>query len=88
MRNQRKHQRTMLSVQFKIWHDSFGEALVKTGNISDGGVYLVAGGADVEIPPVGTIIQGQVQGLMSDAPKVAMEVVRVETVGVGLKFVE
>lgn len=83
--NQRRHQRTNLRCKFKIWHDSIGEAIVSTRDISDGGVFLIT--ADVPVPPAGTVLRGQVQGLMSDAPIVVMEVVRVESTGIGLRFV-
>jgi hypothetical protein len=33
-------------------------------------------------------VSGQVQGLMEDAPILQMEVVRVEPVGVGLRFLQ
>lgn len=83
--NQRRYQRTPLRCKFKIWHDSIGEAIVTTRDISDGGVFLIT--ADVPIPPTGSVIRGQVQGLMSDAPIVVMEVVRVESSGIGLRFI-
>lgn len=88
MSNQRKHQRTPLKVKFKIWHDSFGEALVTTRDVSEGGVFLITEKTDVEIPATGTIIQGQVQDVMDDPPLVVMEVVRIEPMGVGLKFIQ
>lgn len=88
MSNQRKHQRTALKVKFKIWHDSFGEALVMTRDVSDGGVFLITEKTEVDIPPAGTIIQGQVQDVMEDPPLVVMEVVRIEPMGVGLRFIE
>lgn len=83
--NQRKHLRTPLKVKFKIWHDSVGEMLVATRDVSDGGVFLVINQLEA-IPPVGTELFGQVQGLMADAPIVRMKVVRVEPMGVGLRF--
>ena len=83
--NQRQHQRTPLRCKIKIWHDSIGEAVVTTRDISDGGLFLIMD--DVQVPPVGSILKGQVQGLMSDAPVVAMEIVRVEPGGIGLKFI-
>jgi len=84
-KNKRQHIRTPLQCKIKISHESFGEAIVKTLDISDGGVF-VALDPD-KIPPVGTIITGQVQGLMDDAPILKMEVMRVEGNGVGLRFI-
>jgi hypothetical protein len=40
-----------------------------------------------QIPPVGSVVTGQVQGMMEDAPTLDMEVVRVEPSGVGLTFI-
>lgn len=85
MSNKRRHQRTNLRCKFKIWNDSIGEVLVTTRDISDGGVFLILD-SSVELP-LGTRVTGQVQGLMADAPVVAMEVVRMEASGVGLKFI-
>ncbi len=84
-KNQRIHQRTNLRVKVKIWHDSIGEAVVTTRDISDGGLFLLI--EDVRVPPVGSVLKGQVQGLMQDAPIVVMEIVRVEAGGIGLKFI-
>ena len=86
--NQRKHERTPLRVQFKIWHPSFGEAMVETRDVSEGGVFLITDSSTVEIPESGTVMKGQVQGVMDDAPVVTMEIVRIEPQGVGLKFIE
>lgn len=83
--NQRRHQRTALRCKFKIWHDSIGELMVTTRDISDGGLFLIMD--EVNIPPIGSILRGQVQGLMEDAPVVVMEVVRVEPGGIGLRFI-
>jgi len=82
----RRHTRTPFVCRIKIIHESVGELLVKTRDISDGGVFVVL--EPEHIPPIGTQVRGQVQGLMEDAPVLAMEVVRVESGGVGLRFVE
>ena len=86
--NQRKHQRTPLKVQFKIWHDSFGEAMVLTRDVSEGGVFLITDSVDVDLPEIGTVLKGQVQNVMDDPPLVTMEIVRMEPVGIGLRFIE
>lgn len=84
-KEKRRHIRTPLQCRIKIAHDSVGEMVVKTRDISDGGVFVVL---DTEqMPPIGTHVTGQVQGLMDDAPILEMEVVRVEPVGIGLRFV-
>ncbi len=84
--DQRRHIRTPFSCRIKIIHESVGELLVKTRDISDGGVFVVL--EPDQIPPVGTVVQGQVQGLMDDAPVLSMQVVRVEPGGVGLRFLD
>ncbi|HTF95186.1 MAG TPA: PilZ domain-containing protein [Cellvibrio sp.] len=85
-KEKRKHIRTPFACRIKIIHDSIGELLVKTRDISDGGVFVVL--EPDQIPPVGTVVEGQVQGLMDDAPVLQMEVVRVEPIGVGLRFLQ
>ncbi|RYY04674.1 MAG: PilZ domain-containing protein [Gammaproteobacteria bacterium] len=83
--DKRRHIRTALACRIKISNASLGEIIVKTRDISDGGVFVVLD-ADL-VPPIGTHVTGQVQGLMDDAPILEMEVVRVEPSGVGLRFV-
>lgn len=84
-KDKRKHIRTPLQCNIKISHASFGDVIVKTLDISDGGIFVAL--APNQIPPIGTIVTGQVQGLMDDAPILQMEVMRVETDGVGLRFI-
>lgn len=82
----RRHVRTPFVCRIKITHDSVGELTVKTRDISDGGVFVVL--EPEHIPPIGTIVKGQVQGLLDDAPVLQMEVVRMEPSGVGLRFLD
>jgi hypothetical protein len=82
----RRYVRTNFSCRIKITHPSLGDILVKTRDISDGGVFVVL--EPEQIPAVGTRLTGQVQGLMEDAPILELEVVRVESGGVGLRFVQ
>jgi len=83
--NKRKHARHPLSVSVKISHPTIGEKIVKTKNISDGGLFLVV--ESTEMPPVGEIIRGQIQG-MDNAPIVNMKIVRMEKEGLGLQFID
>ena len=85
-REKRRYIRTPFACRIKIIHDSIGELLVKTRDISDGGVFVVL--EPEQIPPVGTVVAGQVQGLMDNAPVLQMEEVRVEPTGVGLRFLQ
>ncbi len=82
----RKHIRTPFVCHIKIQHQAVGELVVKTRDISDGGVFVVL--EPELVPPIGSHLMGQVQGIADDAPVLKMEVVRVETTGVGLRFIE
>ncbi|MDO3381052.1 PilZ domain-containing protein [Gilvimarinus algae] len=83
--DKREHLRTPMTCRIKICHKELGEMMVKTRDISEGGVFVIL---DPELtPPVGDRVTGQIQGLMDEAPVVDMEVVRVEPEGVGLKFI-
>ncbi|MBV1920178.1 MAG: PilZ domain-containing protein [Pseudomonadales bacterium] len=85
MREQRKFQRTLLKCRIKVTHAEIGEIEVDSRDISDGGLFLITN--DLELPPIGTILEGQVQGMMDDAPILDMEIVRLESDGIGLRFV-
>ncbi|MDT3310218.1 PilZ domain-containing protein [Pseudomonas sp. rhizo66] len=72
------------SFRIKITHDSFGECLGQTRNLSPTGVF-------VQHPvlaslPKGAVVYGQVQGLPTSAPRVRMEVVTVDADGIGLRY--
>jgi hypothetical protein len=86
MRELRLHPRIPMKCIIKIEHPSIGEMMVETRDISDGGVFIVT--PDQEIPPVGSIVTGQVQGMGDAAPILKMEVVREEPIGLGLKFID
>ncbi len=83
--NQRGAVRTPLSANVKISHPEFGERIVETRNISDTGLFIFVDPS--EMPPVGEVISGQVQGL-EDAPVVKMKIVRTDEEGLGLQFIE
>lgn len=85
MSEQRQHPRTALALEVKISHDTMESVVLVTRDISESGIFIVTD--DAEMPPVGSVVQGQVQGEMDDPPIVQMEVVRVEPDGVGLRFV-
>jgi hypothetical protein len=72
------------SFRIKITHDSFGECLGQTRNLSPTGVF-------VQHPvlaslPKGAVVYGQVQDLPTGAPRVRMEVVTVDADGIGLRY--
>lgn len=84
--NKREHIRTKLRAEVKLSHPDVGDLDLHTGDISDGGAFIVGeGGA---LPSVGEVVLVQVQGVGGgDAPKVKMRVVRTDTDGIGLEFV-
>jgi len=86
MDNKRRHSRVPLNVEVKISHPDIGELIVKTRNLSDGGLFIVAD--PTAMPPIGEIVQGQVQAESGDFPVVSMKIVRTEDDGLGLQFIE
>lgn len=87
MSNNRKNVRTPLKVRLRIEHPQHGELMVTTRDISECGVYVLMDQAQ-DMLLMGEQVQGQVQGLPMDAPILTLEVVRVEPLGVGLRFVQ
>ncbi|QLC73060.1 PilZ domain-containing protein [Pseudomonas sp. LPB0260] len=86
MSNQRQHIRTSMKCRIKICHPSFGELVAQTRDLSDGGVYVKH--PQLASLEAGTRVTGQVQDLPIEAPVLQMEVMRVDSEGVGLRFVE
>lgn len=84
MNEQRRHPRTALALEVKISHQSMQTVVLLTRDISESGVFVVTDNA--VLPPIGEVVEAQVQGDMDDAPRVKMEVVRIEPEGVGLRF--
>lgn len=86
MANNRKHPRNPFEVNIKIWHPDFGEKIVKTKDVSEGGLFIIT--EPTKMPPIGEIIEGQIQGMMIDLPIVKMKIVRTVEDGVGLEFIQ
>ncbi|MDR9751197.1 PilZ domain-containing protein [Pseudomonas sp. SZMC_28357] len=72
------------SLRIKICHESFGECLGHTRNLSATGVYVSH--PRLSALPRGAVVYGQVQDLPSGAPRVRMEVVQVDADGIGLRY--
>ena len=87
MSNSRKNVRTPLKVRLRIEHPLHGELMVTTRDISECGVYVLMDQAQ-NMLAMGEQVQGQVQGLPMEAPILTLEVVRVEPLGVGLRFIQ
>ena len=82
----RVHLRTRMRTRLKMAHNEFGELVVFSGNISDGGVFieLVA----TEKPEAGDIVSVQIQDLPIEAPVIKARVARVTDYGIGLEFID
>jgi hypothetical protein len=76
-----------MSAKVKVFHESLGEFVFSTRDISDGGVFIVV---DTEpfVPVIGDKIQVQVQGLPVPAPVLEMVIVRKTNDGYGLQFAD
>jgi len=85
MSDNRIFPRTPMKCQVKISHPNIGDVVVNTRDISDGGIFLISD--ELSMPPLGSIVRGQVQGMSSEGPILKLEVVRVEAAGIGLKFI-
>ncbi|MCE4054648.1 PilZ domain-containing protein [Pseudomonas sp. Au-Pse12] len=72
------------SFRIKISHESIGECLGQTRNLSASGVY-VQSPALAKLPK-GAVVYGQVQGLPVAAPRVRMEVVQADAEGIALRY--
>jgi hypothetical protein len=86
MSNHRKNVRNPLKVRLRIELPLHGELILTTRVISDCGVYVLMDQAQDKLS-IGERVSGQVQGLPMEAPILQLEVVRVEAMGVGLRFV-
>ena len=85
MSNRREYARTAMNAAVMVRHPMIGDVIYKTRDISDGGVYVVVESG--EFPPLGSIVEVQVQGLPVPAPILTMEVVRKGADGFGMQFV-
>jgi len=84
--DQRRSNRVNILCRMKIFHPSFGEKHVNVRDVSDEGVYLLL---DVTtLPSMGSVMQGQVQGLLEHAPLLSLKIVRYDEDGVGLLLVD
>ncbi|GGE70785.1 hypothetical protein GCM10011533_23960 [Streptosporangium jomthongense] len=85
--DRREHCRTAMSAKVKVTHDSSGEFVFSTRDISDGGVFIVVDNEPFA-PELGDKVKVQVQGLPVPAPVLDMIVVRKTNDGFGLQFDE
>lgn len=84
--NKRRYVRTKMRADVKLSHPDVGELRLKTGDISDGGAYILT--EEEGILKVGEVVSVQVQGMGDgEAPVVKMRIVRMDKEGLGLEFV-
>lgn len=86
MKERRSEQRHPIAAEMKISHPDVGDIIVKTKNLSDSGLFVVAGSQ--QMPPVGTLVNCQVQREGEDMPVVPMKIVRTTEGGLGLLLVD
>jgi len=86
MNDKRKHERYPFTTDIKISHPTIGEKIVKSKDVSDSGVFILV--EPTEMPPIGEVVEGQVQGGEGDMPVLKMRIVRVGADGLGLQFVD
>lgn len=84
--NRRKYIRTPLRSLVKLKAPEVGELELHTANISDGGAYIFSDGHSM--PDLGSLVDVQVQLPGGEAPTVKMRVVRFDSMGLGLEFVD
>ena len=83
--NRRQDVRTKLVARVKLVSPNVGEFDVRSGDISDSGVYLYSLGH--ELPEIGSVVKLQVQDLPGgDAPIIEAKIVRRDAQGIGLRF--
>lgn len=85
MTNNRRHSRHPIGVSIKISHESIDEITIETKDVSDGGLFVVVN--PDKMPPIGSIVKGQVQGMAEDPPIVEMKIVRIANNGIGLEYI-
>jgi len=85
----RKHIRIGLIVEIELMLSEQESIVVRTRNISDGGLYLIID--DIELPEIDTIVKVRLKNKLGDGEKPPINearVVRHESDGVGLVFLE
>jgi hypothetical protein len=85
--DRREHLRTSMSATVKVEHETLGNFVFGTRDISDGGVFIAI--EDQQFAPqLGDKVTVQVQGLPIEAPILYMMVRRKTPEGYGLQFAD
>jgi len=82
--NKRRHVRIELPAKVKLIHPDIGEVVLKTRDVSDGGVYIMCDNPG--LLPVGSVVQMQVISDDVEMPIVAAKIVRNDSQGIGMEF--
>lgn len=88
MIEQRRHLRTSLSARVKLIHPDLGTRNCETRDIAHGGVFLCTGEGEILSLPVGTEVTVQDDEILDEPPLVKATIVRVDSDGIALKFLE
>jgi PilZ domain len=83
MSEKRQFLRTKFDSRVKLEHPEHGTGIFRTGDVSDGGIFLQCGPFDLAI---GDRVTVQIQDVPIEAPLVRMMVVRMHPEGCGLRF--
>ncbi|PVY75305.1 PilZ domain-containing protein [Tamilnaduibacter salinus] len=86
-RDRRKHLRTPMTAKLLITHETLGEKIFLTRDISDSGVFVEVNDPEW-LPAVGDRVRVQVQDMPVPAPIRAMKVVRYAEDGIGMQLVD
>lgn len=86
MTDKRQYQRTNVRARVKIMHPDIEVDSFETRDIGQGGIFLLSG-QQVKLP-VGTELTVQDDEVMMDPPLVKAKIVRVETDGIALRFID
>lgn len=85
MKDRRQFLRTRFGSRVQVTHAEHGVAVFQTGDVSDGGLYLLNGPVEFVL---GDMITVRVLDLPEEAPEVPVTVVRRDAGGVGLQFAD
>jgi hypothetical protein len=85
MRDNRRHERIDFTVDVEVEIPGCGKQVLKTSNLSDGGLLLASAGCS-PLPAVGTQLTIRVISGGGDMPRVPARVVRVDEEGIAVEF--
>jgi PilZ domain len=77
--------RTKFDSRVLVTHPIHGAEILRTGDVSDGGIYVRAGN---HVFQLGDLVTVQIQDITGPAPVLNMKVVRSDAHGFGLQFAD